>query len=255
MKKSHFKYHPNTFTMLGVDGDWAFQPVACKEEFFHAIARNLVWKTKKRLFGVNGPNSTSRIDRDEPTVIYYGSVDRERLTQQADRIRQVLTLLTQRMKLKNAKVKVLQGNAISIKHPKFFLKSPVGMSGLMTFVRHAANTRYDIKNLNDFVNKAVGAEKRLDSWGYIEHVDNGVGDGEHFAYAKDRGTYLKFLNKSLPCFKHKGLDAYRHASDEVDYGDDFVLDGFADYDPKEVRYKRYTRKDFAEHPSNGGGGW
>lgn len=248
MKKSRHTSYPNSFTILNRNGDWAFQPVACKEEFFHAISRNVEWKTHKRVFGCNGPDLTGRIDKENPTIIFYGfKSDDDRRTKtrdQAKRIKSVLDALSERMKLSKAEVRLMPyGNAISIEPDPFYLKSPVGISGLMTFIRHAANTKYAFKNITDFVNKAIDGENRLDSWGYTGMVDAGAGDGEHFRSAKKNGTLIRFLNKTLKCFKRRGFSSYRYAPSAYST-DEFFLDGFAEYRPEEAGYSHHTMSSF-----------
>lgn len=250
MKKHQLKHYPHTMTMLNKDGDWLFTPVSCKEEFYHTIARHLSWRTKRKCFALNGRDTEGFIDTYKPTIVFYGNNDAKVRKFQKKRIEKILGLLSDRQDLWNATTKLLNdSNAILITVDPWYLKSPVGISGLLTFIREAATSNYEFASIKSLVDQAIKRDKEpslnMDNNAYLQWEANQplFEDPEHLADARRNGNLKGFLNKSLKCFKKPRYDSYRYCADHDGYYGEFILDGFADYDKSERNYSRFTMKD------------
>lgn len=250
MKKHQLKHYPNTMTILNKEGNWLFSPVSCKEEFYHSIARHLAWRTKRKCFAINGKDTEGSMDASNPVIVYYGENDRKARRIQAERINKILTLLSNRQDLEDAEVVLPRNtNAILIRVDPWYIKSPVGISGILTFIREAATSKYEFGSIKKFVDRAIKRNQSFPNGSSIDEYEDWLNnqsqfeDPEHLEDARRSGVLAGFLNKSLKCFKKPGYDSYRYCNDyDASYGE-VILDGFADYDKKESRYTRITMKD------------
>lgn len=222
LSKSEMKFSPNQYggsmAALTVDGNFAFGPLTCKEEFYYSICKNVAfWKSRNCEYMdlLLGDPSFGKIDRRRPRFVYFvGAANADSLQRIADRVEYVITLLCKKMNVSDPRVFYTpSGHGIVCELPSIFIKSPYATSAVLTFIRGAAHTVFDFETLDDFITELTN-----------EHVTDN--DGYHLSSAIQNHTLDAFFEKRLPCMKHRGFDGYRRG---IETASGFELHGIATY--------------------------
>lgn len=166
-------------------GTLAFMPVTCKEMFCKSILIDIL---DFKYYGLYMDRYRwDKADLDCPNVVIWV---RDNRSARANNIQEALNLLSSRMGLKSAIVRLVENNktAIAIEVDPWYFKSSVSTHGLMTFIRIGAK-RYPTSNLDKLINYTI---------------ENDDGDGEQLRVAVSTGCLVGFLDKTLPCLKRDG---------------------------------------------------
>jgi hypothetical protein len=89
-----------------------------------------------------------------------------------------------------------ESNSCLITFDKWYYDSSVALSGLLTFIRAAANTDFDFESLDDFIINLI-------------KLTNYSNDVEHIKASLANGNLAGFLNRALPIFANSGSVNWR----------------------------------------------
>lgn len=237
--------------ILTTNHELAFHLVACKEEFYTATSKHLGWldsnlqdKAADVLPGAPvAKNKTIYTKSARLVMIYRDSVGRKKV---ANRVLDVVEKLRKRLRLKYPTTVSYSADpkspAMLIDCDKFFLRSPVSQSAIMTFIRGSMNTTFEYKTLNGFIKKLIAimsADEDFDGDDYYDdYSSNAMDDAEHLMMARENDTLDAFLKRKLPCIRRKGFSDCRFYRNDSWSGQRF--DGIAEYH-KPKNYKEVTK--------------
>jgi hypothetical protein len=248
----------NLNTGYGYNGDMAilntkgrptFDLMGCKEEFYASIAKHLAWRNSRVkekadtiFFGYN-PDGKIHTKSTRVAMYYiapqgFSPNDDRTRGDVANRILDVVTKLCKRMKLRGkTKVRYTANDqkfgAVLVDTDKFFLRSTVSISFLMTIIRGAMFSKFAYDSADDFIAKlsSYAGEHEDD---YLEDDDIigiGADDAYHLSRAQSNGVLDAILNRTLPCLKRRGFNDHRYYHFSDDNGGRASQYGIATYTP------------------------
>ena len=240
--------------ILTTKDEIAFHLVSCKEEFYHTTSKCLGWRDSKvrekaaEVLPGHGMSRGKDIYTKSARIVMHCRNGRKAASK---RVLDVVEKLRKRLKLRHiTTVSYAVGpknTAILIDADKFFLRSPVSQSALLTFIRGAMFSTFEYSSLDDFICQMIKFEE---TGGYDDEsrdvykepvvVEPALDDAYHFFSARKNGTLDDFLDRKLDAVRRRGFMDCRFYRHENQNG--YRQDGIAEYIQDNFKYQEMTKQ-------------